>query len=192
MNFWKRSLPLFAVMAMLIAGGCAKNYRITHELEAPIDRIAIATIGEIVDMLPEDFDEGKKPTTEQIDAFKSHLTEQLRKKEIFASVAYDEPDAQYVVEGSILQFKKGSGLVRALIGFGIGSAKVTTELRLIRRAKSPEEQDEVIFAGNFKQTVSDWIESGDKIFERVAKDFAKVLKKRMKKIQKQMDSEKES
>ena len=192
MNFWKRSLPLFAVMAMLIDGGCAKNYRITHELEAPIDRIAIATIGEIVDMLPEDFEEGKKPTTEQIEAFKSHLTEQLRNREIFASVAYNEPDAQYVVEGSILQFKKGSGLVRALIGFGIGSAKVTTELRLIRRAKSPEEQDEVIFAGNFKQTVSDWIESGDKIFERVAKDFAKVLKKRMKKIQKQMDSEKES
>ena len=107
-------------------------------------------------------------------------------------MAYDEPDAQYVIEGSILQFKKGSGLVRALIGFGIGSAKVTTELKLIRRAKSPEEQDKVIFAGNFKQTVSDWLESGDKIFERVAKDFAKVLKKRMKKIQKQMDSEKES
>ena len=186
MNFWKRTLPLFAVMAILIAGGCAKNYRITQELEAPIDRLGIASIGVITNELIQDFEDGDKLTIEQIDAFKIHLSSQLRKKELFSAIAHDEPDVEYVVKGSILDYKKGSGFVRFLIGFGVGNAKVTTELKLIKKAKSPEEQDEIIFAGNFKQTVSSWAESGDKILERVAKDFAKVLEKRLKKIEKEM------
>ena len=107
-------------------------------------------------------------------------------------MSYGEPDAEYIVEGSVLEFKKGSGLVRFLIGFGAGNAKVTTELRLIKRSQSPEEQDEIIFAGNFKRSVSDWTESGDKTFENVAKDFAKALQKRLKKLEKELESGEES
>jgi N-acetylglucosamine kinase-like BadF-type ATPase len=43
----------------------------------------------------------------------------------------------------------------------------------------------VVFAGNFTQTVSSWAEQGDVVYERVAKDFAKALKKRIAKLQKQ-------
>jgi hypothetical protein len=47
--------------ALLILLGCA-NYKITHELEQPIDRAGICYIGEIHDELPLDFEEEDKPS----------------------------------------------------------------------------------------------------------------------------------
>jgi hypothetical protein len=177
---------------LLLAAGCTKSYLITQELERPLNQSEICTIGQIVDHLPSDFDEGNKPSNEQINTFREHLAKQLREKEVFSGVDSYSDDAEYVVTGSVLDYKKGSGLVRFLIGFGAGNAKVTTELKLIRKAKNPDEEDEVIFAGNFNQVVSHWAESGDKTFEKIARDFAKLLDKRLKKMAKEAEKKKES
>ena len=186
-NYLTRLMVLLAILVLLT--GCTKHYRITQELEPPLNRSEICAIGQIVDNFPSDFEEANKPTSEQISTFQSHLAAQLRKKDVFSAVDHDDSDAEYVVTGSILDYKKGSGVVRFFIGFGLGNAKVTMELKLVKKAKNPGEEDQIIFAGNFNQNVSHWAESGDKTFEKIAKDFAKQLDKRLKKMAKEKKSE---
>ena len=41
---------------------------------------------------------------------------------------------------------------------------------------------QVVFAGNFSRTISDWTSSGDEKYRYIARDFAKELKKQLKKI----------
>ncbi|MBU8934374.1 MAG: DUF4410 domain-containing protein [candidate division Zixibacteria bacterium] len=177
-TFHRMSL-LVLLGLLLVFMGCTKPYKITHDLEAPIRPPSACTIGEITDGLPFDTKDEDKPTIEHIDMFRGYLEEELSKKEIFGTVGDLSADAQYRVEGTILEFKKGSGFVRFMIGFGLGSAILTVELRLIET-----ESGITLFAGNFKRKISDWGESGDKTFENVAKDFAKELKKQLKKLNK--------
>jgi hypothetical protein len=165
-----------------LAGGCAK-YKITQPLEEVVPRMSGCRIGDITDQLLANFDEEKKPTLEHITKFKIYLKEELEKRDIFRILGSASSEAQYEVSGGILDFKQGSGIVRWLVGFGAGSAKVTVDLRL-KDLKSGQ----VLFAGNFKQTVSSWMESGDKTFQRVASDFAKVLQKQIKKKEKEAES----
>jgi hypothetical protein len=174
----KKGIIVLAVLLcwLLIFFNCA-NYKITHKLEQPINQPSNCSIGEIRDQLPADFDEDDKPSLEHIDKFKDYLRIALIEKGIFRDVLLMNPEFEYQVTGGILDFKKGSGFVRFLGLFGAGNAKVTATLRLEDR-----NTDEILFAGNFKQEVSSYMESGDKIFERVAKDFAKELSKQIKKL----------
>lgn len=166
-------LIIFAA-CLLIVGGCSKPYVITTELDRPLAKTAVFSIGQITDEFPDDFDAAKKPTVEDIERFKHLIQSQLAETELFGTeVGIDT--AQYEVQGSILDYKKGSGAVRFLIGFGAGNAKVTTALRLVNKANN-----EVVFAGNFHGTVSSWGEKGNKVFDSAAKNFAKALKKKMK------------
>lgn len=163
---------------ILLFSGCAP-YKITQPLEQPLKKPSNCSIGEIADMLPTDFDEDDKPTLEHIDRFKDYLRIELEKKGFFQNVQLMSPESEYQVTGGILDFKKGSGFVRFLGLFGAGNAKLTTTLKLQDRNTG-----ETLFAGTFKQEVSSYLESGDKIFERVAQDFAKELGKQIKKLQK--------
>ena len=186
-NYLTRLMVLPTILVLMT--GCTKSYRITQELETPLNRSEICAIGQIVDNFPSDFEEANKPTSEQISTFRHHLASELREKDVFSAVDHDDTTAEYVVTGSILDYKKGSGVARFFIGFGVGNAKVTTELKLIKKFKNPDEEDQIIFAGNFNQTVSSWTESGDKTFEKIAKDFAKLLDKRLKAMSKEKKSE---
>jgi len=174
----KKRIVFLAVLlcGLLILFSCAK-YKITHKLEQPINQPSNCSIGEIKDELPADFDEDDKPSLEHIDKFKDYLRIALIEKGIFRDVLLMNPESEYQVTGGILDFKKGSGFVRFLGLFGAGNAKVTTTLRLEDRNTG-----EILFAGNFKQEVSSYMESGEKIFERVAKDFAKELSKQINKL----------
>jgi len=166
------------VCGLLIVCGCA-TYKITHELDRPIDKTAFCEVGEIADELPAGFDEEDKPTFEQIDEFKRHLRNALEEKRIFSSVDLGSLGGEYEVTGGIRDFKKGSGFVRFLGLFGAGNARVMVALRLEDRSTG-----ETLFAGNFRKEVTSYLEKGDVMFERVAKDFAKALEKSIKKLEK--------
>ncbi len=173
---------LFGVvlLAVLVAG-CTKPYKITFELEQPLDQRLNCSVGAIDDELPVDTDPSDKPTVEQIDKFRERLEEELDNIDLFASVGETGKDssvtAGYHVTGGIVEFKRGSGFVRFLIGFGLGNAYLTVRLALV-----DNETGATVFEGYFKQAVSSWMESGDKTFERVAQSFAKAVKSEDKKI----------
>jgi len=80
-------------------------------------------------------------------------------------------------DGTVLEYTKGSGVVRYLIGFGAGKAAVTMELKLVSVSTG-----QVLFSGNFRQQVGSWTESGDECWERIAKEFAKELEKQNNKL----------
>jgi hypothetical protein len=166
------------VCGLLIVCGCA-TYKITHELERPIDKTGFCQVGEIKDELPAGFAEEDKPTFEQIDEFKRHLRNALEEKRIFSSVDLGSLGGDYEVAGGIRDFKKGSGFVRFLGLFGAGNARVMAALRLEDRNTG-----ETLFAGNFRKEVTSYMEKGDVMFEWVAKDFAKALEKQIKKLEK--------
>jgi len=170
-------MSLFVVCIMLLIG-CTKAYIITDDLSEPLTLNQYCFIGAITDELPEDFEEDDKPTAETIEDFKTYIIEELSQKGIFADFPANGQDAPYEITGSILDYKKGSGFVRFLIGFGAGSARVTVALRLIDTST-----DQVVFGGNFTGNVTNWAEEGHMMFKRVAKDFAKQLEKAVEKVE---------
>ncbi len=159
----------------LLAVGCTKRYVITDELYAPLPEQSVLSIGAIVDDLPMDMTEDEKPTAEHISMFKSKLLERIEKKDIFSAVSISNDSANYILRGSITEYKEGSGLMRALIGFGAGSSKLAVTLEM-RDARSGQ----LVFGGNYTGQVSDWGVKGEKMFDSIAKDFAKSLDKALK------------
>jgi len=174
-NSIKLCLLLFV---LFLFSGCAQ-YIITQELDQPISHNSPCSIGPITDELPEDFSEEDKPTMEAIDDLKDQLIQCLNKEEIFLGIRRELYEAHYEVTGSILDYKKGSGFLRFMFGF-IGSAKITIELRLVDLSSN-----DVIFSGNFKAAVTSGYASGDEMYKKVARDFAKALKKGLKKLDKE-------
>lgn len=169
---------IIAVSLIVLVIGCAKPYVITTDLERPLAHTSTVSVGEITDEFPLDFDPAKKPTVADIARFKDLIMDQLSGVGLFRT----EPSAdtaEYEVQGAILDYKKGSGAARFFIGFGVGNAKVTTTLRLVDKKTNA-----TLFSGNFTGTVSDWGTKGNKVFDATAKNFAKALKSKMKKLAK--------
>jgi hypothetical protein len=167
----------FCMIALFIS---CTPYVITTPLSVPFESSQRCAIGEIADALPADMDIEKKPTIEEINMFKDELDYVLNEKDVFEMVDYSG-DPIYEVSGDLLSFKRGSGVARFFIGFGIGSAKMTIALKLIDLADSSK----VIFAGNFSAEVSDWATKGDQMYKTTANNFAKALKKELKRINKE-------
>lgn len=170
------ALWLLLAMVIILVSGCA-NYVITVPLEEPLKPNAPFAVGNIGDELPIDIEDGDKPTLEDIDKFRQDIFDAIEKQNIYELLnSYEGEGNPYEVTGSLLDFKRGSGALRFLFGFGAGSAKLTVNLELVDL-----EQNRVVFAGNFKGTVTGGLESGREMYKRVAKDFAKELKKQLKK-----------
>ncbi len=161
---------LVAAAVLLLAVGCAKNYKITQALQETYNTVGACEIGAVRDALPPDFDPDDKPTQEHMDKFQTYLINELNERRLFGEVSFKSERPTYRIDAALLDFAEGSGFLRFLFGAWAGSAKMTVHLELV-----DIENDEVIFAGNFSQTVTHYSESGDKIFERVAEDFAKEL-----------------
>jgi hypothetical protein len=172
---------LSALVCLLLATvGCAK-YKITHELESPIPIMNTCKIGSIVDELPAETPEHERPSWEDISTLENYLMEEFDKREIMKLLG-SSAETDFEIQGSILEYKKGSGVLRFFIGFGAGNAKVLLNLKLVNMSDGA-----TVFGGNFSGTVSSWEESGDKIFKQVSKDFTKQLEKRLKKLRKEQD-----
>lgn len=58
------------------------------------------------------------------------------------------------------------------MGWGVGDAKLIVKIELI-----DIKNNQIAFSGQFEGKVSDWGESGDKIFQQAARNFAKELAK---------------
>jgi hypothetical protein len=174
-----RPFKLLALLAMvvLLVSGCGKSFVITQTLEQPIAFPSKCYIGDISDNLPLGTELKDRPTVEDIDKLRGFLIERLEEEECLSLTTYNLDSARYRVQGSILDFKKGSGLMRALFGFGIGAAVLTVNLELI-----DQNTNEIVFAGNFSESVTSYGESGAETFKRVAKNFAKELRKQRVKL----------
>lgn len=176
----KRSLHLavgLCALMLFLLSGCTKSYIITYDLEMPLEYMPTYAIGEITDELPLDMEEGKKPSMDDIRKLKGYLHEELAKRKHLDLAPVEYADATYELVGSVIEYKKGSGVVRALIGFGLGSSYATITLKLV-----DIETNEVVFGGNFKGSVTDWKKSGDEMFKKISKNFAKELEKQYKKL----------
>lgn len=168
---------------------CARNpkYRNWYELERPIKHQSNCSINDIMDELPIGFEKDKKPTLEHIDKFKEYLKTELEEKGIFKNVLLSNSESEYEVTGGILDFKNGNGFVRFLNTFfyptvylGTGEAKLTVWLKFKDRHSG-----KTLFGGEFRQEVISFLKSGDKVFKKIASDFAKKLEKQVKKSEKQ-------
>ncbi|MEK7330517.1 MAG: DUF4410 domain-containing protein [Candidatus Eisenbacteria bacterium] len=170
----KKCYLLVAGLAVVILAGCAKNYVITQPLAQLIAAPATVVVAEIADELPVDMPPEKKPKPEDVQKLRRFLVEAIADKKV-GTVQEEGGDALYEVHGSLLEYRRGSGAARFFIGFGVGSAKTTVALKLVDRKSGS-----TIFGGNFYGAVTSWAEGGEKMFQRVAKDFAKELAKQIK------------
>jgi len=173
-NHCGRTCNVALLMLIVFLAGCA-TYKVTSPLERPIGTSGNWYIGEIRDALPADTEPEDRPDEFAITKLKGHLKTELEKKHLYQTGGQTPAD-DLEIRGNILEYKKGSGFLRFLFGAFAGGAVLTTELQLCQR-----QGGEVLFAGNFSQRVSSWAESGDEMFKRIAKDFAKALEKNNKK-----------
>ena len=171
---YTKVILLVAVAVLLLIGGCGKNYKVTQALQEPYNTVGACEIGAVRDALPPDFDPEDKPTQQHMDKFQTYLINELNGRQLFGEVSFEPERPSYRLEGALLDFAEGSGFLRFLFGAWAGAAKMTVYLELIDL-----ETEKAIFAGNFSQAVTHYSESGDKIFERVAEDFAKELEKQI-------------
>lgn len=180
MKLHHKSLIVTLIISLVLLGGCTKRYTITCDLNEHFEPTSTCVIGSIVDELPIDTEEAKKPSAEDIAKFKNYLLEEIEKEDIITLLGQDADSTDYEIKGSILDYKKGSGAVRFFIGLGLGDAKCIVNMRLVDGSTGL-----TVFGGNFTATVSSWAESGDKIFRQISKDFTKELKKQLKKLAKE-------
>ncbi|SYZ74807.1 hypothetical protein TRIP_C90435 [Candidatus Zixiibacteriota bacterium] len=179
MKIWRIISVLILLVAAVLFAGCGKPYIITDELKQPLQPGSACNMGSITDELPSDFDPAKKPSAENIDKLKKYLSDALVKKKVFSSFWTNNDDCLYEINGGILDYEKGSSFLRFMFGSLAGSARITVTLRLVDKKTNV-----IIFSGNFNGKVSSWQEEGDQMFQRVASNFAKELKKEMKKLNK--------
>jgi hypothetical protein len=169
---------LLATLALV--PGSAKNYLVTNPLGAPLATPAICSVGEIADELPADVEQGKRPSAESVQKLKRFIEDEVAKRELMQILPPGDAAAGYEIIGSFLEYKRGSGALRFIVGFGAGNAKATLGLRLVEKQTGT-----TLYGGHFTATVSSGLESGDEAFERIAKDFAKELDKQMEKVRKE-------
>lgn len=172
----RRLLCLLSLATAFLVAGCAKQYVVLQPLDTALEAPATIGIGEIKDELPVDMEVEKKPKEEDMAKLRRFLGEEISKKEMpWTVVTAPGGNASYEVQGSFLEFKRGSGAARFFIGFGVGSAKATVGLKLVDKSTGA-----TVFSGNFTGQVTSWAEGGEQTFRRIAKNFAKELEKQSK------------
>jgi hypothetical protein len=174
----KLTVSICALMILAIMS-CSPNYAILQDFDTPPSSNETICIGEIEDALSADVSAKDRPSAESIEKLRGFLKQRLNQDDIFdvmSSSSGSECEESYEVVGKILKYNKGSGVARFLIGFGAGSSYLTVNLSIIDKSNNQQ-----IFSGNFKASVSSWLESGDTALRNVAKDFAKAIKESRKK-----------
>lgn len=169
-NVWATLLATMALLAI----GCGKPYSIDQPLEERLTKPSTVKVGSFVDQLPIGTPEDKKPTIDDITRFREVIENRLEETKLF-HVA--DTNQTYEVRGAILEYKRGSGFLRFLFGAMAGSAKIYTHLELV-----DTRTNRAVFGGTFSGAVVSWQESGAAMYDRVAKDFAKQLKKQSEEI----------
>lgn len=170
-------VALIACAVILLCVGCTKTYLVTQPLETPLATPPTCSIGEFADGLPLDMPPEDKPDLEHIQKFREFIFNSLQKEGCVEVFEGDAQHGTYEVNGTILEFKRGSGFLRFLFGAFAGTGELTVFMQLV----DVKTKDQV-FAGNFTEKVTSYMESGDKTFERIAQKFAKELRKQQEKL----------
>ena len=171
-----KTYGLILIAALFLFSGCTKRYVVTAHLKVPVVTQTVCAMGAFSDNLPLNTKEEDKPSMEDINKLKMIIVNEINERDIFIT-SEDPLNPKYEIRGAILEFKKGSGTLRFLIGFGAGNAKLVTSINLVEVATG-----DIVFGGNFTSIVSDGLESGAKIFQQTAEDFAKELEKQIKAV----------
>jgi hypothetical protein len=182
MNF-NNGYAKYGIISLIFLFVSCAHYEITRNLEKPIPKSASCIVGPITDDLPE-MNVEKKPTLEEVAKLKKHLYNELNEHKCIDYMVSDNDSTEYEVTGGITEFTRGSGAMRFLFGFGLGSAKLKMNIQLVNK-----NNDEIIFGGRFWGEVSDWMTPGDQIYKQIAHNFAKALQKESKKAAKQAEME---
>jgi len=172
---------VFILLSLFLISGCAKPYRITHDLESRFEPGKTCVIGNIIDEFPVGVAEDQKPTVEEVAKFRDYLAEEVQKSEILTLCEKSTEFADYRIQAAILWYVRGSGAERALIGhFGVGYATCLVRLKLV-----DNDSGNTVFAGNFRAVVDHPFVSGNTVFRDVSKDFCKQLEQRLEKLRKE-------
>lgn len=174
-----RLKPLLLCFLVISAIGCGKQYNVIQPLEEPLPRPAMVQVGSLMDQLPADTPDDKKPNLEDIAKFRDILLKHAIKSNLFVESDSNSQSPTYEIRGDLLEYKRGNGFLRFMFGMGIGSAKIRTHLDLVRSTDHA-----VVFGGDFYGYVGDGLVSGSDMFEQVSRNFADELKKQSKDLTK--------
>jgi len=176
MKFSTRITTTILLAVLLLFAGCTGHYVVTKELRESLRSESRCKIGEIAVALPEDTEPDALPPQADLVKFERWLGEEIDNKGTFVTLTGGE-EPIYEVQGKIIDYNRGTGVARIFIGLGVGNARVVTELKLVDRRTGT-----VLFSGNFRRDVGNALESGDKVYRDIAKDFAKALDKQLKNV----------
>jgi hypothetical protein len=168
-----RRLSFFVIASVAILTFGCSNYVITTNLRSTLNPNSSCAIGSIENSLPIDTELDKMPTVEEISKFKSCLANELIKGNVFIDIDDFANSSRYVVRGEIIEFNRGNGFLRFMFGvLANANAKLLANLELVDSFTG-----EVIFAGNFRGEVSDFMMPGEEMYKMVAKGLVKALNK---------------
>ncbi len=162
-------LPSLWIVALNLGCVNVNQFAITQPLDAPLSRRPVVSVGEITTALPLDMQATKKPRPEELQKLQQVIAAELRNAGVGIASPIGGAVVPLEVQGTLLDFDRGNGLVRFFVGFGLGQATLTANLRLIDHSSG-----HTVFAGNFVGAVSGWTE-GDEAFRRLAVSFATAL-----------------
>ena len=161
---------------LLLSAGCTGHYVVTKELRESLRSESRCKIGKIAVALPAGTEPDALPPQGDLLKFERWLGEEIDNRGTFTTLVGEE-EAIYEVRGKIIDYNRGTGIARIFIGLGVGDARVVTEMNLVDRRTGA-----VLFSGNFRRDVGSALESGDKVYRDIAKDFAKALDKQLKNV----------
>lgn len=165
---------LVALFAGLAVGvGCTSQYAITHPIRIDANAPLILCVAPIELALPLDTLESQKPRPEEVLQLEHFIQADLVRTGFTVRDRDSGRPVPFRVEGSILEFRRGAGVVRFFVGFGLGNAKTVARLKLVEASTG-----RVVFAGNFTGIVSGW-SYGEDALRRVASMFARELMREM-------------
>lgn len=172
MAYRTNTVWILGVAIVLCMVGCSKGRDATviDHLRNPLQTSGTIRVGAITDNLPPDVDEGDKPSVEDIQKFKNCLLAEMEKLGYQRAASTDGQTA-YTIVGRLMEYKGGSWAARAFLGFGVGNAKLVSELQLLDGASG-----EVLFGGLFEGKVEN-LRSSDDMFVLMAKSFTEALQK---------------
>ena len=164
-------LGVLIAACCLLAGCAPKRYVVTTPLVAVTEQPTQIRIGPIQDNLPDDTEPDRRPTTEDMEKFRTYLAEEISgSKKLQMKASSDSGACCYEVRAALMEYKKGSGFLRFLIGFGAGTASMTTALSLVDTRTNA-----TVFSGNFISRETRGMVSGSQIYRQTSKDFVKAL-----------------
>ena len=160
-----RSICTAGLAALVGGAGCSRQCVITQRFNVPSDAPLILNVAPIGLALPLDTREIAKPRPEELLKLEQFIRAELVRASLTMTPEARGRLVSYEVQGSVVAFKRGSGLVRFFGTFGLGTARTIAHLQIVELSTG-----QVVFAGNFAGVEAGW-RFGEEAFRQIAKMF---------------------